>query len=158
MDKENFGLKLKIHFLEEHLRKSDPNLNQNALKENTDLQVERATLQRDLSRIKKQLTNSGREAELLKKQLQDGKERSQRDEATQELRNELSSLRRDLEAKDAEIDELQSRQESEDKDHEIERLKGDIEDLGAELRDKDRIIESKDDELVCPRQLTCLSV
>ena len=140
---------MKIHFLQEYLRKSDPNLNQNALKENTDLHADKAILQRDLARIKKQLSASGQEAELLKQQLQDDKEQSQRDQAAQELREELLLLRENLEAKDTEIEALQIRLSSGDKNCETERLKGDIQDLEAELREKDRLIDDKDDELVC---------
>ena len=139
---------MKIHFLEDLLRKSDPNLNQNALKENTDLHVDKATLQRDLARIKKQLTSSERNAEALKQQLQDGRERDLKDQVAQELGEEVLSLRTRLEAKDAKVDELQSRLKFENRDHGAEKLRGVVEDLEAELREKDRIIDSKNDELV----------
>ncbi|KAI1751077.1 microtubule associated-domain-containing protein [Xylaria castorea] len=41
IEKENFGLKLKIHFLEEALRKTGPGFSEAALKENTDLKVDK---------------------------------------------------------------------------------------------------------------------
>ncbi|KAH8661399.1 microtubule associated-domain-containing protein, partial [Tricladium varicosporioides] len=41
IEKENFGLKLKIHFLEEALRKAGPGFSEAALKENTDLKVDK---------------------------------------------------------------------------------------------------------------------
>ena len=43
VEKENFGLKSKMHFLEETLRKAGPDFNAAALKENTDLKVDRMT-------------------------------------------------------------------------------------------------------------------
>ncbi|KAI0871119.1 microtubule associated-domain-containing protein [Hypoxylon argillaceum] len=41
IEKENFGLKLKIHFLEEALRKSGPGFSEATVKENTDLKVDK---------------------------------------------------------------------------------------------------------------------
>ncbi|KAK3391573.1 microtubule associated-domain-containing protein, partial [Sordaria brevicollis] len=41
IEKENFGLKLKIHFLEEALRKAGPGFSEAALKENTELKVDK---------------------------------------------------------------------------------------------------------------------
>ncbi|KAI0799323.1 microtubule associated-domain-containing protein [Xylaria sp. FL0064] len=41
IEKENFGLKLKIHFLEEALRKTGPGFSEAALQENTELKVDK---------------------------------------------------------------------------------------------------------------------
>ncbi|KAG9243437.1 microtubule associated-domain-containing protein [Calycina marina] len=41
VEKENFGLKLKIHFLEDALRKAGPGFSEAALKENTELKVDK---------------------------------------------------------------------------------------------------------------------
>ncbi|KAI1438051.1 microtubule associated-domain-containing protein [Xylaria sp. CBS 124048] len=41
IEKENFGLKLKIHFLEEALSKAGPGFSEAALKENTELKVDK---------------------------------------------------------------------------------------------------------------------
>ncbi|KAL6811706.1 hypothetical protein V8C40DRAFT_278165 [Trichoderma camerunense] len=56
IEKENFGLKLKIQFLNDALMKSGPGYNEAALKENTELKVEKVTMQRELQRLKKQIT------------------------------------------------------------------------------------------------------
>ncbi|KAL7905697.1 hypothetical protein GGI35DRAFT_471571 [Trichoderma velutinum] len=56
IEKENFGLKLKIQFLNDALMKSGPGYNEAALRENTELKVEKVTMQRELQRLKKQIT------------------------------------------------------------------------------------------------------
>ncbi|KAL7932430.1 hypothetical protein V8C35DRAFT_323012 [Trichoderma chlorosporum] len=55
IEKENFGLKLKIQFLNDALMKAGPGYNEAALKENTELKVEKITMQRELQRLKKQI-------------------------------------------------------------------------------------------------------
>jgi hypothetical protein len=44
IEKENFGLKQKIHFLEKALRKAGPGFSAALLKENTDLKVDKVTM------------------------------------------------------------------------------------------------------------------
>lgn len=135
------------------LKRSDPNLNQNALKENTDLRVDKVTLQKDLAKIKKQLTGSERDAEFLRKQLQEGKDRSERQQIDQELRQEIVRLQKAIESRQAEADELRDQLESDDRDLEIAKVKDELEDLQAEVREKARVIDAKDDELVCYHQV-----
>ena len=137
-------MKLKIHFLEELLRKSDPNLNQTALKENTDLRVDKVTLQKDLSKIKKQLAKSEKDAEALKERLQDGKEQNAREQANQQLRDEVDALRNSLDEKESEVDELRNLLSSKKDDRELVVLNDSLEDLEIELREKDRLLEEKD--------------
>ena len=145
-EKENFGLKLKIHFLEEMLANSDPNLNQEAIKQNTDLRVDRATLQRELNKVKKQLQNSGRDAEALRQQLLDDQAKVDQQVADKRLRTELTTLRETVQTKDQEIEKLQDQLDSSNKTQEVANLKGQIEDLEAELREKERIIDTQDDD------------
>jgi chromosome segregation ATPase len=133
---------LKIHFLEDLMRKSDPNLNQAALKENTDLRVDRATLTRDLSKMKKQLAAAAQDAESLRKQLLDSKARGERNEAEKHLQEELIMLRESVSSKEEEIEKLQSVLDSESKTQEVQNLKDNIEDLEAELREKERVIDT----------------
>ena len=149
-EKENFGLKLKIHFLEDLLNKSDPNLNHKALKENTDLRVDRATLQRDLAKVKKQLGASARDAEELRRQLLADTTRAEQQLAEKTVENELRTLRASLEGKQGEIEDLREVLAASERDEEVGELKETIDDLEATLRDKDRIIEDlKDKEVSC---------
>ena len=69
IEKENFGLKLKIHFLEEALRKAGPGFSEAALKENTELKVDKVTMQRELHRYRKTLTSAERDLELYRQQM-----------------------------------------------------------------------------------------
>ncbi|TGO68612.1 hypothetical protein BOTNAR_0022g00200 [Botryotinia narcissicola] len=63
IEKENFGLKLKIHFLEEALRKAGPGFSVAALKENTELKVDKVTMQRELQKFRKTLTAAEKDVE-----------------------------------------------------------------------------------------------
>ena len=145
-EKENFGLKLKIHFLEEMLANSDPNLNQEAIRANTDLRVDRATLQRELNKVKKQLQNSARDTEMLRLQMLQDNSKADQPAADKHLRKELEVLRQTVQVKEQQIETLQYRLEGESRTQEVADLKGAIEDLEADLREKDRIIDSHQDE------------
>ena len=68
IDKENFGLKLKIHFLEEQMKKTGKDFNATALKENTELKVDKITLQTELKKNRKALDRAQVELEEYKKQ------------------------------------------------------------------------------------------
>ena len=144
-EKENFGLKLKIHFLEDLLKKSDPNINQTALKENTDLRVDKATMQRDLAKVKKQLNASAREAENLKQQLLDGKVRSEKESANHRLQGDFKVLQALVRTKEAEVRELRDASASAPTRRTVQELQDNIEDLEAELREKDRMIDAQKD-------------
>ena len=137
---------MKIHYLEELLNKSDPNLNHTALKENTDLRVDRATLQRDLAKVKKQLALSARDAEDLKQQLLDSKARSEKATVNKQLQDELNTLQATLHKKDKETCRLQDALAAADNNREIEELRDTVEDLEAELREKERLIEAQQDK------------
>ena len=98
--------------------------------------------------MRKQLTTSARDAELLRQQLIDGKNRSERDLADQQLQEELILLRETLHKREVEIEKLQSELLSEHSIDEFQTLKETIEDLEIVLREKERIIDSHDDEKV----------
>ena len=148
IEKENFGLKLKIHFLEESLRKSGPGFNEAALKENTDLKVDKVTIQKELRQCRKTLSVAEREVETLKSHLEDLQEKAKRKHADETLRQQLEDLKGQLTAKESEIKDLRQRLGNVEGDgEELEKLRGDVEDLEADLREKDRIIEERDDEI-----------
>ncbi|CAK7208443.1 hypothetical protein SBRCBS47491_000094 [Sporothrix bragantina] len=142
IEKENFGLKLKIHFLEEALRKAGPGFSDAALKENTELKVDKVTLQRELQRCKKLLISAEQNLENYRQEMLGMQEKMAVREADESLRAELERLRDELAAKDADIEDLQRQV-----DEPNEKVRNEIEDLEADLREKDRIISQKEDEL-----------
>ncbi|KAG8426399.1 hypothetical protein J3459_008172 [Metarhizium acridum] len=148
IEKENFGLKLKIHFLEEALRKAGPGFSEAALKENTELKVDKVTMQRELHRYKKHVTAAERDLEAYRQQMQELQEKARRKQNDEGQRLELEQLRKALEEKKSDIDALQQQvdQSHNDKDQ-LEKLRDNIEDLEADLREKDRLITERDDEL-----------
>jgi chromosome segregation ATPase len=141
IEKENFGLKLKIHFLEEALRKAGPGFSEAALKENTDLKVDKVTMQKELLRYRKTLTAAERDVDLYRQQFLEMQETVKRKHADDGQREELDRLRRVLEEKEAEVDHLK-RQNGRSED-----LEDKIHDLEADLREKDRIINDREDEI-----------
>ncbi|KAI9834217.1 MAG: hypothetical protein M1819_003055 [Sarea resinae] len=148
IEKENFGLKLKIHFLEDSLRKAGPGFSEAALKENTDLKVEKVTLSNDLRRYKKTLLNAEREVEMYRQQLMDVQEKVKRKHMDESQREELARLQSALEEKEDEIQDLREKLESaQGQDQEVEKLRDEIGDLEGDLREKDRIIEEREDEI-----------
>lgn len=95
MEKENFGLKLKIHFLEEALRKAGPGFSEAALKENTELKVDKVTMQRELHRYKKHLTGAEKDLETYRQQLEELQARAMRkgsDQGLEEARRKTEQL------------------------------------------------------------------
>ena len=148
IEKENFGLKLKIHFLEDALRKAGPGFSEAALKENTELKVDKVTMQRELQRYKKTLTSAEKELESYRQQILDMQEKAKRKFADQNQRAELDRLRQQLEDKDAEIDSLHRQLKSQESDHDkFEKLQDEIGDLEADLRRKDDVITQHEDEI-----------
>ena len=141
IEKENFGLKLKIHFLEEALRKAGPGFSEAALKENTELKVDKVTMQKELHRYRKTLGAAERDVELYRQQLLEMQENVKRKHADEGQREELDILRQNLEEKEAELGQLR-RQEGKFDD-----LQDKIHDLEAELRERDRVINDREDEV-----------
>ncbi|KAL2889995.1 Spindle pole body protein pcp1 [Ceratocystis lukuohia] len=148
IEKENFGLKLKIHFLEEALRKAGPGFSEAALKENTELKVDKVTMQRDLQRYKKHLNVAEKDLEQYRQQMIELQERSKRKYADDSLKAEAERLRQDLEDKESEIDRLQAQlEQAESGGAEVDKLRDEITDLEAELREKERLIAEHQDEM-----------
>ncbi|KIV96135.1 hypothetical protein PV10_00039 [Exophiala mesophila] len=149
IEKENFGLKMKIHFLEEALSKRGNEFNQAALKENTDLKVNRITMQRELHKFKKNIAQAEKDAEVYRLQLEEFKERMRRKQIDESIRIELEHLRHEADAKDKKIEMLEDAQ-TKALDQDLSgsrRLKDEIEDLQAEVREKDRMIDERDDQI-----------
>ncbi|RFU32522.1 hypothetical protein B7463_g3805, partial [Scytalidium lignicola] len=141
IEKENFGLKLKIHFLEEALRKAGPGFSEAALKENTELKVDKVTLQRELHQYRKTLTSAEREVESYRQQVLEMEEKVKRKHANESAQEELHRLRQQLEEKDAELERLRNDEAK------FEDFQDQLHDMQAELREKNRIIDDREDEI-----------
>ena len=129
------------------LHDQDPNLNETALKENAGLRVDKVSLQRDLVKIQKQLARSERDAESLRKEFQDRRAAQSREATSHGLDIELNTLKENLKLKDQEVKQLQELNRTANDNSELQKLRDRIEDLEADLREKDRVIESKEDDL-----------
>ena len=141
-------MKLKIHFLEESLRKAGPGFHEAALKENTELKVGKITMQKELMRTRKTLNQAARDVETYRLHLEEVQEKIKRKHADQGLKDELDDLRKELDMKTMEVYSLRKQLGSaESEGRNIAKLKEDIEDLEANLREKDRILETSEDEV-----------
>ncbi|KAI9731472.1 MAG: hypothetical protein M1818_007862 [Claussenomyces sp. TS43310] len=148
IEKENFGLKLKIHFLEEALRKAGPEYSEAALKENTDLKVDQVTMQRELARYHKTLTTAERDLEAYRQQVLDMQEKVKRKQTDTSQQAEIARLEHHLEDKELEIQELRDRlDEAERQGPQAQQLRDEIGDLEADVCEKDRAIDDGEDEI-----------
>lgn len=149
LDKDNFGLKLKIHYLQEQIEKAGPAYNQAALRENTELKVSKLTMQRDIARYKKNLQQAERDLESYRQQFQDLREKSRRRQTDDTIQRELDLMREEIEGRESQVRELQEelREAKDRQSREVDKLRDDIEDLEASLREKERIIEERDEQL-----------
>ena len=148
IEKENFGSKLKIHFLEEALRKAGPGFSEAALKENTELKVDKVTMQKELHRYRKNVTAAEREVESSKQQIAELQDKLRRGGPSQGSQQELDKLRRELGDKEAEIQELYTKLDEGDKQlDELDKLRDNVTDLEHDLREKDRLLDEGEDKV-----------
>lgn len=148
IEKENFGLKLKTHFLEEALRKAGPGYSEQALKENTELKVDKVTMQKELMRYRKNLSNAEKDLEDYRRRLAELEQRSRQKHQSDDQREEINLLQHGLSEKEHEVEELRAKLDKSENDAlQVEKLQDDIGDLEAELREKDRLLEDRDDEV-----------
>lgn len=148
IEKENFGLKLKIHFLEEALRKAGPGFSEAALKENTELKVDKVTMQKELHRYRKQVTSAEREIETYKQKISDLQDRVHNQRHDEGAQDELHELRRLLDDREAEIKDLYRKLDEGDRQNvEIEKLRDAVTDLEHDVREKDRVLGDLEDQI-----------
>ncbi|KAK1826848.1 myosin-7 [Podospora conica] len=148
IEKENFGLKLKIHFLEEALRKAGPGFSEAALRENTELKVDQVTMKRDLHQYKKTLSSAEKDLEIYRQQIMELQVKAKRRVADESLRAEVDRLRGALEEKEADVEHLQRQLQDDEKlRNKVEKLEDAVTDLEADIREKDRVIGDHEDEL-----------
>ncbi|KAM0195580.1 hypothetical protein ACHAPQ_001875 [Fusarium lateritium] len=148
IEKENFGLKLKIHFLEEALRKAGPGFSEAALKENTELKVDKVTMQRELHKYKKHLTTAEKDLESYRQQMLEVQDKAKRKYANQNNQAEMEKLQRVLEDREADIEDLQRQlHQQKGNSDQVDKLQDDIGDLEADIQEKNRLLGEREDEL-----------
>ena len=143
IEKENFGLKLKIHFLEEALRKAGPGFSEAALKENTELKVEKVQMQKELHRYRKTASSAEKEIDQYRQQITQlerqprggasNEELNQLQDALHERESELKSLYQKLDEGDAQLEQMN-------------KLRDAVTDLEHDLREKDRQVDEREDQ------------
>ncbi|EAS36536.3 spindle-pole body protein [Coccidioides immitis RS] len=149
LNKDNFDLKLKVHFLEEKLNKLGPDVNRIALQENIELKVSGKTMERELYRCKKSLARAQTKAESCQRELEEFQEMWKRKQGDDAPQKELNWMKEEMETKDIEINELREdlKAAQEKQSDELQELRGQISDLEYTIREKDRLLDEKEDEL-----------
>jgi chromosome segregation ATPase len=149
IEKENFGLKMKIHFLEDAMSKRGGDFNAAALRENTDLKVAKVTMQKELHKFKKNIAQAERDAEVYRLQLEEYREKIKRRHADEATRAEIDKLHEQLKQRDEIIERFEDEQESSKSKEsgELQRLRDELLDLQADMREKERELETREDEL-----------
>ncbi|OJD16675.1 hypothetical protein AJ78_03185 [Emergomyces pasteurianus Ep9510] len=132
LDKENFGLKLKIHFLEQNFKLAKPEFAQAAIQENTELKVTKLTMERDLHQCKKSLRRAEQDLAGCQAELQELQANARQRHVNEDLQRELNN-------KENEIHELQEELESakENESEAVQQLRDEIQDLQYDLRQKE---------------------
>jgi len=149
IDKENFGLKLKIHYLEEALGKTGSEYQQQMTRDHVELQAGKIVMERELKKYKKMLVDAETNLELYRKQLLEYAEKIKRKHEDEIASEELSRVQQLADAREDEIQRLKGQIESESRgdNEEIEKLRDELDVLETELEGKERALEQKDEEL-----------
>lgn len=151
IDKENFGLKLKIHFLEEALKKNGPDHFQQTTKDNVELRTNAIQLERDLKKYRKMLTSAEQSIEQYKIQFKELTEKVKSRHKNEIMNEELESLQQLADERLRQIQKLQRQlEETEDRhsnSQEVDKLQEEVEELEAELKDKECALDEKDEQL-----------
>ncbi|KAK4988602.1 hypothetical protein LTR66_007267 [Elasticomyces elasticus] len=156
IDKENFGLKLKIHFLEENLKRTGSEHQQAIVRDNAELQTERLQLMREIKLHQKSLRNAEKQLEESRREFVEYVEKVKRRHADEHTREEMDRLKtlamesqHIADEKEAEILTLQKKLQGATKgqDEETEKLRDHISDLEAEIRERELELDGKDERL-----------
>ncbi|KAF9239071.1 microtubule associated-domain-containing protein, partial [Melanogaster broomeanus] len=154
LKKENFNIKLRVHFLEERLAQLAPDQVDAALKQNVSLKVEVQQRGLELKKLKRLVLELERELERSQKErgTASSKDRERDLEARlQERERELRELRRGL-APAADEDALrQAELRNEELEEELENVKGLLEDNIEEIGHLREIVEKRGDESIDER-------
>jgi chromosome segregation ATPase len=119
---------LKIHFLEENLKKMGPEFNVRALEENINLKSEKVTMSRDIKQYSKDLKAAENELETYKQQLHEYADKVKRRHADAGMREEMDELRQLAEERAAEIERLEEKlAEDRSAEDELEKVSAELE-------------------------------
>ena len=142
---------MKIHFLEENLKKTGSEWNQQTIRENTELKTNSILLERELKRYRKQLKTSEDELELYRQQLADYVDKVKRRHMDEAMREEVEKLHKVADERAAAIQDLREQLENAEvnagESEELEKLREHVEDLESELRTKEQSVEEKEDKI-----------
>lgn len=106
-------------------------------------------MQKELSRTRKTLNQAERDLEAYRLHLQEVQEKVKRKHVDEATREELGNLREAVQQKEVEIAGLRRELYSAElQKEELENLRADVDDQEAELREKDRAIGLRDEEIV----------
>jgi myosin heavy subunit len=160
IQKTNFSLKLKIHYLEDALRKSGTEFQQATLKENVELKTEKMTVLADLKKQHKRVKVAEQELEEYRIKLAEYKEQIKKRHTHERDNEEVERLERlaeesriAAEERLQEVEEMKQRLEEAEQsnngqdEEELQNLRDDIQDLEREIRDRDGQLDAKDEEL-----------
>lgn len=161
IQKDNFGLKLKIHFLEEALRKTGTAFQQATLKENVELKTDKMTLEQELKGQRKRLQDAAHELEEYRDRYEEylrwvrkrRESQAGEDEEVERLQRLAEESQKIADERERELDEVRRQLDDVERaqvlggDQEAERLRDDVQDLEAEIRERDRQIEERDERL-----------
>ncbi|EKM56179.1 uncharacterized protein PHACADRAFT_122431 [Phanerochaete carnosa HHB-10118-sp] len=154
LKKENFNIKLKVHFLEERLAQLAPDQIDEALKQNINLKIEVQQRGMEIKKLKKLILEAQRELERLQRGSGSSESRVQYlEEKLAERDRELSELRRrrvggadehvmrELDARNAQLEERNMELEEQ-----LEGVRTLLEDNAEEMERLKQIVESREDE------------
>lgn len=105
LSKENFDLKMRIHFLNEALNKRSEEGIKEMISENVELKSDKLKLQKENQNLKRKIKKLESQ---LKDRQSDGESAADADKAHEELEEELNFLRERVESYEAEIERLRS--------------------------------------------------
>lgn len=106
-------------------------------------------MQQEIARYKKGLHQAERDLEAYRLQLQELREKAKRRQADEAIQREMEYMREEIATREAQVNNLQEELrivKGRDSD-EVERLRDEIVDLETSLREKERIIDAKDEEI-----------
>ncbi|KIP04593.1 hypothetical protein PHLGIDRAFT_75685 [Phlebiopsis gigantea 11061_1 CR5-6] len=154
LKKENFNIKLKVHFLEERLAQLAPDQIDDALKQNINLKIEVQQRGMEIKKLKKLILEAQRELERLQRGSGSSESRVQYlEEKLAERDRELSELRRrrvggadehvvrQLEARNAQLEDRNMELEEQ-----LEGVRTLLEDNADEMERLKEIVEGRDNE------------
>jgi len=123
------------------LRKAGPGFGEAALRENTELKVDKVTMQKELHRYRKTLAAAEKDVEVFRQHMLEMQEKFKRKQFDAGQLEELDRLRRNLEEKETELGQLKGQEQRYDD------LEDKIHDLETELREKERLLDDQDDQV-----------